>query len=92
MTDLAEWAAIEAEAWGRDQADHDAHVHCKDRFHVAVTVRLCVMFSEQAREACDAAMVDLSRAIDRVQRSRAHLERTTATLSDAVRLAAMGRR
>ncbi len=92
MSDLVEWAAIEAAAWTRVQADHDEHVHCKDRFHVAVTVRLCVLFSEQARERCDDAMRELDRAIDRVQAARAHLNRTTDMLAMACRLSAMGRR
>ncbi len=72
--------------------DDDAHVECKNRWDLAVTVQLCLRFSEQARDRCDAAWDNLENALERAQRSLVYLERTSNTLAQAIRLQAMGRR
>lgn len=92
MSDLVEWADIEAAAWSRDNQDHDAHVACRDRFTHTCTVQLCLLFSEQAKTMCDEAMANLDRARARAERSIAYLRRTNDTLEQIVRLQAMGRR
>ncbi len=63
----------------------------RDRFHTAATVRLCVLFSEDARLKALQAESRLMKAQKEAEQARAYLERTSNTLEEAIRLHAMGR-
>lgn len=90
MNDLDAWTLIENGS--RSQRDDDSHVECRNRFQLSVCVRLCLLFSEQARSMCDEAYRDLIVAQQRAARAHDYLIRTTTTLEQAIRLQAMGRR
>ena len=73
--ETAMWEAVEAEQ--------------SDRFQTAATVMLCLRFSEDARTKALRAEELLSVAQRRAEHARDYLNRTTATLEQAIRLRAM---
>ncbi len=67
--------------------DADARAH----FSSAVTLAVSVQCSEVARVECERAEAGLVAAIGRAERAREYLNRTTATMVQAIQLHAKGR-